>query len=256
VRFRILGCGTSTGVPRLGSGWGACDPSEPKNRRLRSSILVESAGETLLVDCGPDLREQLLAAGTEGIAGVIVTHDHADHCHGIDDLRPLAQAKGEPVPLLARQNVLERLEVRFRYAFMDTRLYRAIVRTEVIAGELGLGRARLCFVDQPHGGITSLGIRFDEGGASAAYAIDFHAMTDEMLDMYQGVDLWIADCLRRAPHPTHAHLDAVLGWARDLGVGQLLLTHLDNSMDFKQLSAELPDWAAPAFDGQQMVLAS
>jgi phosphoribosyl 1,2-cyclic phosphate phosphodiesterase len=114
---------------------------------------------------------------------------------------------------------------------------------------------RLSFVDQPHGGITSLGIRFDEGQASAAYAIDFHAMNDEMLAMYEGVDLWIADCLRRAPHPTHAHLDAVLSWARDLQVGQLLLTHLDNSMDFKQLSAELPDWAAPTFDGQEMVLA-
>ena len=254
MKVRILGCGTSTGVPRLGSGWGACDPKEPRNRRLRSSILLESAGERLLVDCGPDLREQLLSAGIDALDHVVITHDHADHCHGIDDLRPIAQAKGEPVPLLARSDVLQRLQDRFRYIFIDTRFYRAVAAATPIADALAIGDARLRFVDQPHGGITSLGIRIDEGGSSLGYAIDFHAMTDEMLAMYRGVDVWIADCLRRAPHPTHAHLDAVLGWARDMNVGQLLLTHLDNSMDYKALSAELPDWAAPAWDGQEIVL--
>ncbi len=255
MRIRILGCGTSTGVPRLGSGWGACDPTEPRNRRLRSSILVESGGERLLVDCGPDLREQLLAADAHVVDKVIVTHDHADHCHGIDDLRPIAQGLGEPVTLLARADVLQRLQDRFRYIFIDTRFYRAVATPEPVGGDLALGKAMLRFVDQPHGGITSLGIKIDEGTASAAYAIDFHEMTADMVDMYRGVDLWIADCLRRKPHPTHAHLDAVIGWARDLQVGQLLLTHLDNSMDFRQLSAELPDWAAPAHDGQQVMLA-
>ena len=255
MKIRILGCGTSTGVPRLGSGWGACDPTDPRNRRRRSSILVESGGERLLVDCGPDLREQLLATETDRVDQVIVTHDHADHCHGIDDLRPLAQARGEPLPLMARGDVLERLDRRFRYIFTDTRFYTAVARAVPIDGEATLGMARLSFVDQPHGGITSLGIRIDEEAASAAYAIDFHGMTPEMAAMYGGVDLWIADCLRRAPHPTHAHLDAVIGWARDLKVSQLLLTHLDNSMDFKALGAELPDWAAPAFDGQEIVLA-
>jgi phosphoribosyl 1,2-cyclic phosphate phosphodiesterase len=254
MKIRILGCGTSTGVPRLGSGWGACDATEPRNRRLRSSILVESDGETMLVDCGPDLREQLLAAGIDRLDHVLVTHDHADHCHGIDDLRPITQARGEPVPILARSQVRARLEDRFRYIFIDTRLYKAVAKGVAVDEDVTLGQARLSFVDQPHGGITSLGIRFDEKGGSAAYAIDFHEMTDEMLAMYQGADLWIADCLRRAPHPTHAHLDAVLGWARDLKVGQLLLTHLDNSMDYKQLSVELPDWAAPAFDGQEILL--
>jgi phosphoribosyl 1,2-cyclic phosphate phosphodiesterase len=255
MKIRILGCGTSTGVPRLGSGWGACDPNEPRNRRLRSSILATSGGETLLVDCGPDLREQLLAAGIDRLDTVIVTHDHADHCHGIDDLRPVAQARGAPVPLLARPDVLERLNARFRYVFIDTRFYRAVAQAVPLVDGLTLGEARLSLVDQPHGGITSLGLRIDEGRRSAAYAIDFHDMTDEMSAMYQGVDLWIADCLRRAPHPTHAHLDAVIGWARDLQVGQLLLTHLDNSMDFKALAAELPDWAAPAHDGQEIALA-
>ncbi len=217
--------------------------------------MVENDGERLLVDCGPDLREQFLAAGVDAVDQVIITHDHADHCHGIDDLRPIAQARGGPVPLLARADVLDRLQDRFRYIFINTRFYRAVAKAVPIESDVTLGKARLSFVDQPHGGITSLGIRIDEGSVSAAYAIDFHEMTAEMSAMYQGVDLWIADCLRRAPHPTHAHLDAVVGWARDLKVGQLLLTHLDNSMDYKGLSVELPDWAAPAFDGQEIVLA-
>lgn len=255
MKIRILGCGTSTGVPRLGSGWGQCDPTEPRNRRLRSSILLESSGETLLVDCGPDLREQLLTANAQTVDRVLVTHDHADHCHGIDDLRPIAQARGSPVPLLARADVLRRLENRFAYIFIDTRLYRAVAEAIPVENDLTIGSARLRFTDQPHGGITSLGLRIDEGSRSAGYAIDFHEMTEDMFTMYRGLDLWICDCLRRAPHPTHAHLEAVLGWARDLEVGQLLLTHLDNSMDFKALSTELPDWAAPAHDGQEVVLA-
>ena len=254
MKLRILGCGTSSGVPRIGDDWGSCDPSDERNRRTRSSIMVEIGGETMLVDCGPDLREQMLAAGRGTIDRLIVTHDHADHCHGIDELRVVAQNRGSPVPLHARGNVLERLRARFRYAFEGVALYRPVVEGVAIKDEWQLREARVRFVDQPHGGITSLGIRFDQGGRSAGYAIDFHEMTPEMSAMYQGVDLWIADCLRRTPHPTHAHLDAVIGWARDLQVGQLLLTHLDNSMDYATLVSELPDWAAPAFDGQEVEL--
>ena len=254
MKVRILGCGTSTGVPRIGNDWGDCDPNEPRNRRTRSSILIESSGETLLVDCGPDLREQLLSAGTADIDRVIITHDHADHCHGIDDLRQIAQLRGSVVPLHARPNTLERLQNRFKYLFEGMAFYQQVVAPGVIADEERLGKAVLTYVDQPHGGITSLGIRADEGSASLGYAIDFHEFTPEMRAHYDGLDLWICDCLRRTPHPTHAHLDAVLGWARELNVGQLLLTHLDKSMDYATLIAELPDWAEPAFDGQEIML--
>ena len=254
MKVRILGCGTSTGVPRIGNDWGDCDPTEPKNRRTRSSILIESAGERLLVDCGPDLREQLLAADIVEIDRVIVTHDHADHCHGIDDLRQIAQHIDRQVTLLARQEALERLRSRFAYLFQDVGIYRAVAEPRPIDGTIDLGNATLRFVDQPHGGITSLGIRADERDHSIGYAIDFHEFTSDMAGLYEGVDLWIADCLRRTPHPTHAHLDAVLGWARELRVGQLLLTHLDKSMDYATLKSELPDWAAPAFDGQEIIL--
>ena len=254
MKVRILGCGTSTGVPRIGNDWGDCDPTEPRNRRTRSSILIESGGERLLVDCGPDLREQLLAADVVDIDQVIVTHDHADHCHGIDDLRQVAQHLARQVPLHARQFVLERLRKRFGYLFEGVAIYPAVIEPIAIGDEMALGRSALRFVDQPHGGITSLGIRADEGGRALGYAIDFHELTAEMASLYNGVDVWICDCLRRAPHPTHAHLDAVLGWARELSVGQLLLTHLDKSMNYATLAAELPDWAAPAYDGQELIL--
>ena len=254
MKITILGCGTSTGVPRIGGGWGQCDPAEPRNRRLRSSILVESAGELLLVDCGPDLREQMLAAGIDRIDGVIVTHDHADHCHGIDDLRPLAQKLDRPIPLFARARDIALLKSRFAYIFAALEFYPAVAEPVELGSQLGFGNAEIRFVDQPHGRITSLGLRLDEGTRSAVYSIDFNELTEEMAKLYEAADVWICDCLMRKPHPTHAHLDAVLGWARELRVGQLYLSHLSNAMDYASLVAELPDWAAPAHDGLEIAL--
>ncbi|HWJ38269.1 MAG TPA: MBL fold metallo-hydrolase [Sphingomicrobium sp.] len=249
MKVRILGCGTSTGVPKIGNDWGSCDPGEPRNSRLRTSLLVESGGERLLVDCGPDLRQQLLAARIADLACVVVTHAHGDHCHGIDELRPVSQAIGGPVPLYARREVLDELELRFSYAFHRSDFYRPILERREIGEALEFGTCRIRFVDQPHGGAMSLGLRFDEPGYSVGYAIDFSGLTDDMMELYQGVDVWIADCLTRTPHPTHMHLDAVLSAAKDLQVGQLYLVHMGNSLDYGSLKAELPDWAAPAHDG-------
>jgi phosphoribosyl 1,2-cyclic phosphate phosphodiesterase len=254
VKVRILGCGTSTGVPKIGNEWGQCDPEEPRNARLRSSILVESGEWRVLVDCGPDLRQQLLAAGVGQIDAVIVTHDHGDHVHGIDELRPVSQLLGGPVPLLSRADVLAALERRFGYAFEQSEFYRPIVGPQEIGEEWRFGDAMVRLVDQPHGDTTSLGLRFDERGRSVAYAIDFSDLTDDMAGLYESVDVWIADCLTRQPHPTHAHLGAVLGWARELRVGQLYLTHMGNGLDYRTLVAELPDWAAPAHDGLEIAL--
>jgi phosphoribosyl 1,2-cyclic phosphate phosphodiesterase len=249
LKVRILGCGTSTGVPKIGNDWGQCDPLEPRNARLRSSILVESAGERMLVDCGPDLRQQLLAAEVGRLDGVIVTHAHGDHCHGIDELRPISQQIGAPVPIHARSDVLEELGQRFAYAFERSDFYRPIAKGHELGEILCFGEARVGFVDQPHGGPTSLGLRFDEGRFSIGYAVDFSELSDDMASLYQGVDVWIADCLTRVPHPTHMHLDGVLSSARQLNVGQLYLVHMGNGLDYRQLCAELPDWAAPAYDG-------
>ena len=254
MKCRILGCGTSTGVPNLRSGWGECDPAEPRNRRTRSSILVETGGARLLVDCGPDLRQQLLDADIHFIDAVLITHDHADHVHGIDDLRPLAQALKAPVPVFGRAQVVEQLRSRFVYAFMQAGFYPPVVEGHALDHELDFGAARLRFVDQPHGNITSLGMRIEEGTRSLAYAIDYNDMTPDMQDLYEGADVMISDCLMRRPHPTHAHLDGVVAWARELRVGQLYLTHMGNSLDYATLVEELPDWAAPAHDGLEIEL--
>ena len=254
MKLRILGCGTSAGVPRIGPDWGACDPQEPRNRRLRCSLLVESGGKRLLVDCGPDLRQQLLDAAVGDLDALVVTHDHADHCHGIDELRPVSQRRKAPVPLHARPDVIDRLQRRFAYAFAGSGFYAAMVEPVAADEELSLGDARIRFVDQPHGSISSLGLRLDEDGRSAVYAIDFSQMTDEMAALYQGAEVMICDCLQRRPHPTHAYLDGLLGWARDLGIGRLYLVHMNNSMDYRTLLAELPDWAAPAHDGLEIEL--
>lgn len=236
-------------MPRIGNDWGNCDPDEPRNARLRTSIVVESAGERMLVDCGPDLRQQLLAARIVQLSGVIVTHAHGDHCHGIDELRPVSQAIEAPVPFYGRSAVLEELKRRFAYAFEQSRFYRPIAEARDVDDEIAFGRTRVRFVDQPHGGPTSLGLRFDEESFSVGYAIDFSRLTDDMKDLYQGVDVWIADCLTRVPHPTHMHVDGVLSAARELRVGQVYLVHMGNSLDYRRLAAELPDWAAPAYDG-------
>jgi phosphoribosyl 1,2-cyclic phosphate phosphodiesterase len=254
LKFRILGCGTSSGVPRIGNDWGHCDPTNPKNKRTRSAALAEIGGVRILIDCGPDMREQLNAAYVGTVDRVIITHDHADHCHGLDDLRQLAHNGADQVPVHGRADLLDRLQERFRYLFHGSALYPAVARTEAIEADWEIDGALVRFCDQPHGRITSLGLRLEERSRSLGYAIDFHELNDPMASLYAGVDIWIADCLRRRPHPTHAHLDAVLGWARDLKVGQLLLSHLDNSMDYRELAAELPDWAAPAFDGQEIEL--
>jgi phosphoribosyl 1,2-cyclic phosphate phosphodiesterase len=206
----------------------------------------------MLVDCGPDLRQQLLGAGVNQFEGVIVTHAHGDHCHGIDELRPVSQAIEAAVPLYARADVIEELQQRFGYAFARSEFYRPIVEARTLGDELDFGNARTRFVDQPHGGPKSLGLRFDEGCYSISYAVDFSNLTDEMAMLYEDSDVWIADCLTRRPHPTHAHLDGVLGWARDLRVGQLYLVHMGNGLDYHSLVAELPDWAAPAYDGLEI----
>jgi phosphoribosyl 1,2-cyclic phosphate phosphodiesterase len=215
---------------------------------------MESGGQRLLVDCGPDLRQQLLAASVGRVDAVIVTHDHADHVHGIDDLRPLAQALKAPVPVYGRANVLDQLASRFVYAFVQAGFYPPVVEGREIQDQMVLGAATLRFVDQPHGGITSLGMRFDENGRSLVYCIDYNEMTRPMAALYEGTDVMISDCLMRRPHPSHAHLDGVLGWARDLHIGQLYLTHMGTGLDYRTLMDELPDWAAPAYDGLEIEL--
>jgi phosphoribosyl 1,2-cyclic phosphate phosphodiesterase len=254
MKVRILGCGTSSGVPRVGNDWGECDPAEPKNRRRRVSILVEHEGVRILVDTGPDLREQLLDARIGDIDAVIWTHDHADHCHGIDDLRQLFHARGAPVRGYARSATLETLLLRFAYVFNGKGEYPPVVHANVLPDELEIGELRIRIVDQPHGSITSAGLRFDAHGRSLVYSTDVNGLTEGMISLYSGTDVWIVDTLRRRPHPSHAHLAQALDWTQIIAPGRTILTHMDQSMDYAALRAELPAGVEPGFDGMEINL--
>lgn len=251
---RILGCGTSSGVPRVGNDWGTCDPANPKNRRRRVSILVSYGRTRILVDTGPDLREQLLDADVTDIEAVIWTHDHADHCHGIDDLRQLYHARGRSVPGYARQETLDSLKIRFAYAFDGKGGYPAVAEAHLLPDHMNLEGLAIRTVDQPHGSITTAGLRFDAGGKSVVYSTDFNELTPEMSMTFKGVDLWIVDTLRRRPHPTHPHLSMALEWIAEVRPQRALLTHMDNTMDYDTLKAELPEHVEPAYDGLEIHL--
>ena len=254
MKLRILGCGTSFGVPRIGGDWGECDPSEPRNRRRRASILIEHKDVRILVDTSPDLREQLLDADVEQLDAVIWTHDHADHCHGIDDLRQIYHVRGSAIPGFAREATLESLRKRFTYVLEGKGGYPAIVAAERLPDEIRIGEIVVRVVDQPHGNITSAGLRFEAEGRSICYSTDCNALTKAMRETFEGTDLWVVDALRRRPHPTHPNLALALEWIGALRPGRAILTHMDNSMDYRSLLAELPVGVEPGFDGLEIAL--
>jgi phosphoribosyl 1,2-cyclic phosphate phosphodiesterase len=254
VKLLVLGSGTSTGVPRIGNDWGECDPNEPKNRRTRVSIIVESdEGSRLLVDTSTDLRQQLLANDINKVDGVFWTHDHADHCHGIDDLRPMRFNRNAPLPGFASSETARSLRQRFGYVFAGRYGYPTIVQLETLdLVKIHAGFA-IGSVEMPHGPTSSTGFRFDADGKSIAYATDFSEVTDEMLAVFDGVDILVTDCLRREPHPTHASLAVALDMARRCGARTTVLTHLDKSMDYATLSAELPPGVLVGYDGMVLL---
>jgi phosphoribosyl 1,2-cyclic phosphate phosphodiesterase len=257
VKLTVLGCGTSTGVPRLsgeaGIDWGLCDPHEPKNRRSRVSILVENGeGSRILVDTPPDLRNQLIACEITRIDAVFWTHDHADHCHGIDDLRALRFGRNGPIPGFASEDTVHRLRQRFGYAFSGQYGYPTFVSID------NLDNLRMCagfavdWCQMPHGPVSTTGYKFSSDTHSISYATDFSEITREMVDLFSGSDILVVDCLRREPHPTHANLAMALELAEAARVEQTVLTHLDKSMDYATLSAETPDHVLVGYDGMEL----
>jgi phosphoribosyl 1,2-cyclic phosphate phosphodiesterase len=253
VKLIVLGCGTSTGVPRIGNDWGDCDPDEPKNRRTRVSIIVENkAGARLLIDTSTDLRSQLLANNIDKLDAVFWTHDHADHCHGIDDLRVFRYGRGGPLPGYGSDDTVRKLRQRFDYVFAGQFGYPTIIALDT------LERLRVCSgfgvasCEMPHGHTISTGFRFDCDGKSIVYATDFSAITREMVELFSGCDILVTDCLRREPHPTHAHLAMALELADAVRAGQTVLTHLDKSLDYATLSQEVPPHVMVGFDGMEL----
>ncbi len=253
MKLLVLGSGTSTGVPRIGNDWGECDPAEPKNRRTRVSILVESAaGTRLLVDTSTDLRQQLLTNNIERVDGVFWTHDHADHCHGIDDLRVMRYGRAAALPGFASKETAHRLRKRFDYVFAGQFGYPTIVELEVLERTIHAGFG-LRWCQMPHGPSETTAFRFEADGKSIGYATDFSAITDEMVELFAGTDILVTDGLRREPHPTHAHLAMALELAERCGAGKTVLTHLDKSLDYANLQDEVPPGVLVGYDGMELV---
>lgn len=259
MKLLMLGSGTSTGVPRLGGpdgpDWGECDPADPRNRRTRVSIIVENhAGARLLVDTSPDLRAQLLANRIDRVDAVFWTHDHADHVHGIDDLRPMRYGRGGPLPGYASAETARRLRQRFSYVFAGEFGYPTIVHLETLDNLRICAGFGVAACQMPHGPARSTGYRFDCDGKSISYATDFSEITRDMVELFDGSDVLIVDCLRRQPHPTHAHLAMALELAAAARVGRAVLTHMDKSMDYAALSEELPAHVQVGYDGLELAL--
>ncbi|MGF1607699.1 MAG: MBL fold metallo-hydrolase [Rhodothalassiaceae bacterium] len=249
----LMGCGTSTGVPRLPDDWGACDPTNPKNRRTRPALLVQSDTTTLAVDTGPDFRQQMLAAGATRLDAVLYTHDHADHTHGIDDLRGFFFQRRAPVPLYGAAETLATIQQRFDYIFVSRQGYPVIGRAVKIAPQpFRIGDIDVRPFVQGHGAITSLGFRFGD----LAYSTDVNALDAAALEALAGVRIWIVDAVRYHPHPSHAHLDQALDWIAQVRPARAILTHMAPDMDYDTLCRTLPEGVEPGFDGMVFQVAA
>ncbi|WP_147125376.1 MBL fold metallo-hydrolase [Shimia ponticola] len=257
-RFTILGCGSSGGVPRLGGQWGDCDPTEPKNRRKRCSLLVEQDGPhgttRVLIDTSPDMRQQLLDADVGELHGVVYTHQHADHVHGLDDLRMIVFNMRNRLDVWANKRTQEDLMARFGYAFVQPEgsPYPPILNMHTIDGAFQVdgpgGPIDFTPFDVEHGSILSLGFRMGD----VAYLPDVSAIPDAAWQVLQDLDLWIIDALRRTPHPSHSHLAQTLDWIAQLAPKRAVLTNMHNDLDYRTVAAETPDTVMPAFDGMTL----
>jgi phosphoribosyl 1,2-cyclic phosphate phosphodiesterase len=263
LKITILGCGSSGGVPRPALGWGACDPGNPKNRRRRTSILVErqtERGKTrVLIDTPPDLREQLLDADVDWVDAVLYTHDHADHTHGIDDLRALFIKRRRRVDVYLDEATSTTVNRKFGYCFRSPpgSEYPPIVtehrlvagRPVTIEGEGGPLTALPIL--QEHGDMDSLGFRF----GNFVYSVDLNTVPAESLGALADLDVWVLDALRYTPHPSHLSLSDALGWIERLKPRRAILTNLHADLDYEVLRGKLPVHVVPAFDGMSFTVA-
>lgn len=230
--------------------WGACDPKNPKNRRRRASVLLESGEKTILFDTTPDLREQMLSAKVGMVDAVFYTHDHADHTHGIDDLRGFYQTSGERVPVYADEQTLSILRHRFDYIFRSQNNYSAICKANTITGPVTVGDMKVIPFEQGHGGGISLGFRVGD----FAYSTDLNRLPESAFDTLAGVKVWVVDALRYKEHPTHSHLAQTLEWIERVRPERAILTHMTWDMDYETLCRELPAGVEPAYDGMTVTL--
>jgi phosphoribosyl 1,2-cyclic phosphate phosphodiesterase len=245
VKVTVLGCGASLGVPIVGGSWGLCDPDEPKNRRRRASILVEEGGTTLLIDTSPDMRMQLLDAGVGSVDAVLWTHPHADHLHGINDLRGLSLTGHKRVPGYAGRDTLDEIHRAFGYIVAGDKGYRPILEAHEITGPFRIGPLAVTPFQQEHQVMKTLGFRF----GAFAYSTDVVELDEAAFAALAGVRVWMVDCLREEPHPTHSHLARSLDWIARLRPERAVLTHMSHHADYRTLTGKLPAGVELAYDG-------
>jgi phosphoribosyl 1,2-cyclic phosphate phosphodiesterase len=245
MRVTVLGCGPSMGVPMITGGWGKCDPANPRNSRTRSSIMVEHRGKRILVDAGPDLRQQLLANGFDAIDALIITHEHADHTHGIDEVRGLALSPRPSVPLYATADVADSLKRRFNYLFGGGSIKRPWVVTHEVEPGTRIEALDVQTFEQDHFVCRTLGLRFGAFG----YSTDVMSLDDAAFAALDGVDTWIVAALRHDNHEAHAPVSKVLTWIERLKPRRAILTHMSASLDYDELKQSLPPNVEPAYDG-------
>jgi len=257
MKVTILGCGGSGGVPLINGSWGRCDPANPRNRRRRVSVLVEQGDSTILIDTSPDLRAQFLDADVKRLDAVLYTHEHADHCHGIDELRALGHDRdGVPIPAYGTAETLDLLKHRFRYIFEQPAggsgtLYRPLLQAVPMNGAFAIGDVPVTPFVQDHGfGATTTGYRVGR----MAYSTDVVGLDDAAFAVLTNLDLWIVDCLRYEPHPTHAHFELTLSWIERARPKRAVLTHLNHTLDYDELRSRCPPGVEPGYDGMVFVV--
>jgi phosphoribosyl 1,2-cyclic phosphate phosphodiesterase len=260
LRFTILGCGSSGGVPRLGGKWGACDPTNPRNKRRRCSLLIQrfdNDGVTsVLVDTSPDMREQLLDAEIGALDAVVFTHEHADHLHGLDDLRMIVLAMQRRLPVYAGPRTKRMILERFGYVFKTPKgspyppiLDMYDLGTELLIDGAG-GQIKITTFDVEHGNIDVRAIRVND----VLYTPDLSALIGDPTHDLAGIDCWILDSLRYKAHPSHANVEQALEWIETYAPRRAVLTNMHIDLDYDILNSETPENVTPAYDGLQITL--
>lgn len=248
MKLTVLGCGPAGGVPSIGGGWGQCDPAEPRNRRRRPSVLVEDGGVAILIDTSPDLRDQLLEAGVRRLDAVLYTHEHADHLHGIDDLREINRAMQAPIAIHAAPEVMETIRARFGYVFEPLEIpyyYKPVLEPHEIDGSFVVRGVTVTPFRQDHGTCDTLGFRIGD----VAYSTDVKSLDEGALRALEGVKLWVVDAFVDRPHETHACVEQALAWIDQVQPKRAVLTHMSASLDYATLKRRLPAHVEPGYDG-------
>ncbi len=256
MKITILGCGNSLGVPSIGCDCAVCTSINPKNKRLRVSVLIEINGINIVVDTSPDFRQQMLRTNIKKIDAVLYTHDHADHMNGIDDLRQFNALQKDVIPIYSNTEIINAIKQRFAYVFLpktaEKGLFRPSLEAHIIetapVHEFTVSGIKVTAFEQQHGKATTLGYRIGD----FAYSTDTNGLSEAAFAALKGIKCWVVDCLRYTPSYSHSHLEMTLEWIRRVQPERAILTHMAHELDYEKLQKELPDGVFAGFDGMEV----